>query len=76
MSEIPLRPDEAPGVARRERRWWPLLAVAAVILVVVFGGYVTAGALAEPAGPPVGFPGVVSVRPLSGWEFAGEERLD
>jgi len=76
MSEVPLRPDEAPGIARRERRWWPLLAVVAVILLVVFGGYVTAGALAEPAGPPVGFPGVVSVRPLSGWELAGQANLE
>ncbi|MEP6972860.1 MAG: hypothetical protein ABI869_01810 [Actinomycetota bacterium] len=41
-----------------------------MILVVVLGGYVTAGALSEPAGPAVGIPGVVSIRPLSGWIVA------
>lgn len=43
----------------------------AVILAVVLGGYVVAAALSEPAGPPVGFRGVVSVRPVSGWVDAG-----
>ncbi len=38
---------------RRERTWLPTLAVLGVILVVVLGGYVTAAALSEPAGPPV-----------------------
>ena len=41
------------------------------ILVVVLGGYVVAAALSEPVGRPVGISGVVSVRPLSGWVFAG-----
>lgn len=45
-----------------------------VIATVVTGGYVIAAALSEPAGPPVGFAGVVSVRPLSGWQFAGRDR--
>ena len=44
----------------------------ATILVVVLGGYVAAAALSEPAGEPVGITGVVSVRPLSGWIFAGK----
>ena len=39
----------------------------ATILVVVLGGYVVAAALSEPTGPSVGIPGVVAVRPLSGW---------
>jgi hypothetical protein len=47
------------------------LALVGVILVVVLGGYVAAAALSEPAGPAVEIPGVVSVRPLSGWVFAG-----
>jgi hypothetical protein len=50
--------------------------VVVVILVVVLGGYVVAGALSEPAGRPVGIPGVVSVRPLSGWAFAGATRVE
>ena len=40
------------------------------ILGVVLGGYVVAAALSEPTGPPVGIPGVVGVRPLSGWVVA------
>ena len=72
---FPLRPDEAPGARREERRWLPLLCVLAVIAVIVLGGYITAGALSEPAGPPVSVPGVVSVRPLSGWEFAGRDTV-
>ncbi|HEY8018922.1 MAG TPA: hypothetical protein VIG53_05425 [Actinomycetota bacterium] len=39
----------------------------ATILAVVLGGYVVAAALSEPTGPPIGIPGVVGVRPLSGW---------
>ena len=45
--------------------------VVGLILVVVLGGYVVAAELSEPVGPAVGIPGVVSVRPLSGWAFAG-----
>jgi hypothetical protein len=44
--------------------------VVVTILVVVLGGYVVAAALSEPIGPPVGIPGVVGVRPLSGWVVA------
>src|SRR5207247_9668947 len=52
----------------------PLLAtlgVLGVMVVVVFGGYVVAGALSQPAGPPVTVAGGVRVSPLSGWEGAG-----
>src|SRR5438034_11722138 len=51
----------------------PLLAtlgVLGVMVVVVFGGYVVAGALSQPAGPPGTVAGVVRVSPLSGWEVA------
>jgi len=50
--------------------WGPAVAVLVVITIVSLGGYVVAGILASPAGPPVGFPGLVSVQPLSGWEPA------
>jgi hypothetical protein len=52
------------------RRWLPAIAVLAVLTVTTLGGFVAAGALSEPAGRPVAIPGVVSVRPLTGWEPA------
>ena len=71
----PRRPDLGPGQIRSERRWWPVAAVAVTIAAVVLGGYVVASALSEPAGSPVGFTGVVQVRPLSGWTESGGGRL-
>jgi hypothetical protein len=53
-----------------DRRWLPPAAVLVVVLVTTLGGFVAAAALAEPTGPPVSIPGVVSVRPLTGWELA------
>jgi hypothetical protein len=47
------------------------VAVLGVILALVLGGYISAAALSEPAGSPVGIAGVVSIRPLSGWIVAG-----
>jgi hypothetical protein len=67
----PERPDEVPSQQREERRWLPTIAVAAVISFVVFGGYVTAAALSEPAGPPVSVGDVVTIQPLSGWQVVG-----
>jgi FlaG/FlaF family flagellin (archaellin) len=57
--------------ARAKVRWLSTIVLAAVLGVVVFGGYVAAGALSQPAGPPVTVAGVVRVQPLSGWEVAG-----
>jgi hypothetical protein len=65
----PTRPDTSGG-RRPSRGGWGTVFVAAAILLVVLGGYVAAAALSEPAGPPVGFPGAVVVRPLSGWALA------
>jgi hypothetical protein len=70
----PPRPDRQAGRRPTDRHWWPAFAAVAVIGIVVLGGYAVAGALAEPAGPPVGFRGVVSVRPLSGW--SADEQLE
>lgn len=72
---IPGRPDLSGHARHGTLRWWPAIAVFAVIVVVVFGGYVLAAALSVPAGPPVGFAGAVSIRPLSGWEVAGQGRV-
>lgn len=49
------------------KRWIPSLAVTAVILAVVVGGYVVAGAMSVPSGPPVEAGGV-RIFPLSGWQ--------
>lgn len=70
----PPRPDQQAWRHRAPRHWWPVLVAVAVTGVVVLGGYAVAGALAEPAGPPVGFRGVVTVRPLSGW--SADEQLE
>ncbi len=70
VATAPSRPDTAPDARPPSRGSGATLAVLGVILVVVLGGYVTAAALSEPAGPPVGIPGVVSIRPLSGWVVA------
>lgn len=67
----PLRPDLTPLAVRPHRRWLRPLAVVGVIVVVTFGGWAVAALLAKPAGPLVGFPGVVTVQPLSGWQDAG-----
>ena len=71
----PRRPDEAAPLAPA-RRWVAPLIVLLVIVAVVAGGYVVYAALSEPAGPPVGVDGVVSVQPLSGWEVAGQGEID
>lgn len=71
----PRRPDEADPLFPAHR-WVAPLVVLLVIIVVVVGGYVVFAALSEPAGPPVGFDGAVSVQPLSGWEVAGQGEID
>jgi hypothetical protein len=63
MSDLPAPPT-------RERRLLPVVVVVAVLAVVVFGGFVTAGALSDATGPPVDVGGVVRIHPLSGWELA------
>jgi hypothetical protein len=68
-------PPPPPLPSRRERRWVPVIAVAAVLFVVVVGGSITEDALAKSRQPPVGVAGLVSVRPLSGWEFAGRANV-
>ena len=72
----PVRPDLRPSWVRPEWRWWPLGGVVAVIAVVVLGGYVTSAALSEAAGAPVQIPGIVQVRPLSGWVESGAGQVE
>jgi hypothetical protein len=61
-------PPVPPAPAKA--RWLSTIVLTIVLGVVVFGGYVAAGALSQPAGPPVTVAGVVRVQPLSGWEVA------
>jgi hypothetical protein len=70
----PPRPDRRARRQESGRRWGPAVVAVAVIALVVLGGYAVAAALAEPTGPPVGFRGVVTVRPLSGW--SADEQLE
>jgi hypothetical protein len=65
------RPDERPELQRPEHRWWPLTGVLVGLIVIVAGGYVVAGGLSEPAGPPIDVAGTVQIQPLSGWSLAG-----
>lgn len=69
------RSGEQGDPRRCERRWLPLSGVVVVLLAVVGGGYAAAGALSEPAGPPVQVGGIVTIQPLSGWSLAGRGRL-
>jgi hypothetical protein len=71
IGTVPDRPDESAWLQARERKWLPTLAVFGVIVFTTIGGYVAAALLATPAGPPVGFPGLVTVQPIAGWEPAG-----
>lgn len=66
----PARLDEAAWLQGRERRWLPAIVVLVVMVAVTLGGYVAVAFLATPVGDPVGFPGLVSVQPLSGWQPA------
>lgn len=69
------RAAEKPESRRPERAWLSVFGVVVALLIVVAGGYVAAGALSEPAGPPTSVSGVVQIQPLSGWSFAGRGRI-
>ena len=72
MTTVDVPAPELPAPPLRVRRLLPAMAVLGVVLTVLFGGYVIAAALSEPAGPPVDVGGVVKVAPLSGWAVAGK----
>jgi hypothetical protein len=62
----PPRPDASAWLRRGRpgHRWIPAVAVLAVASVTTLGGFLAAGVLSEPAGPPVSIPGVVAIQPL------------
>lgn len=63
--DAPLPPPPA-----RERTVLPVVGVVLVLGVVVFGGYVAAGALSPSAGGPIDVGDLVRIAPLPGWELA------
>ena len=73
-SEVPVRPDAPGGVGRPGRRWLPAGLVALVISVTVLGGFVVAETLPQPEVRPVALGGVLTIRPLSGWELVRRQQ--
>jgi hypothetical protein len=71
-SKVPDRPDAR--AARPLRRWLPTGLVALVISVTVLGGFVVAETLPAPEVRPVTLAGVLTVRPLPGWEVVRREQ--
>ena len=71
-SNLPDRPDAR--AARPLRRWLPTGFVALVISVTVLGGFVVAETLPAPEVRPVTLAGVLTARPLPGWEVVRREQ--
>jgi hypothetical protein len=69
---VPDRPDAPAGAARR--RWFPTGIVALVMSVTVLGGWVVAETLPAPEVGPVALGGVLTIRPLPGWEVVRREQ--
>jgi hypothetical protein len=72
-SDVPVRPD-APAGGRPGRRWLPTGLVALVMSMTVLGGFVVAGTLPPPEVHPVALGGVLTIRPLPGWEVVRREQ--
>jgi hypothetical protein len=73
ISGPPARPDAPAGAVLPGRRWLPAGLVALVMAATVLGGFVVAGALPVPDVRPLALGGVVTLRPLPGWEVARRE---
>ena len=63
--------ERAHAPERPRGRWLGPAAIVVSLLVTVFGGYVAAAALEEPAGRPLSVAGAVRVQPLTAWQVAG-----
>lgn len=74
-SSVPVRPDAPAGALRPARRWLPTALVAIVMSVTVFGGFVVAETLPQPEAGPVALGGVLTIRPLPGWELVRREQV-
>ena len=73
-SDVPVRPDTPAGAVRPARRWLPTGLVALVMSVTVLGGFVVAETLPSPEVRPVTLGGVLTLRPLPGWEVVRREQ--
>jgi hypothetical protein len=73
-SDVPVRPDAPAGAVRPSRRWLPTGLVALVMSVTVLGGFVTAETLPQPEVRPVSLGGILTIRPLPGWEVVRREQ--
>jgi hypothetical protein len=71
--DLPDRPDVPAGASRRARRWLPTVLVATVMSVTVLGGFVVAEALPAPEVRPIALGGVLTIRPLAGWDVVRRE---
>ena len=71
--EMPARPDAPAGASRPARRWLPTVIVALVMSVTVLGGFVVAEALPAPEVSPIALGGILTIRPLPGWEVVRRE---
>ena len=70
----PARPDAPAGATQPARRWFPTVIVALVISVTVLGGFVVAETLPAPNVPTIALGGVITLRPLPGWEVVRREQ--
>jgi len=73
-SDVPVRPDARAGAVRPGRRWLPTGLVALIMSTTVLGGFVIAEALPPPEVRPVALGGVLTIRPLPGWELVRREQ--
>jgi hypothetical protein len=71
--DLPARPDAPAGATRPARRWLPTVLVALVMSVTVLGGFVVAETLPAPDVRPIALGGVLTIRPLPGWEVVRRE---
>ena len=73
-SDVPVRPDAPAGAVLPARRWLPTGLVSLVMSVTVLGGFVVAETLPAPEVRSVALAGVLTLRPLPGWEVVRRQQ--
>jgi hypothetical protein len=71
--DLPARPDAPAGASRPGRHWLPSVLVALVMSMTVLGGFVVAETLPAPDVRPIALGGLLTIRPLPGWEVVRRE---